>query len=54
MTTKICQENSTQERMQAKKAVMGMILKIEKKDNCQSVVRSQRRILHSGRNWLVF
>ena len=55
MTTKrSCQENSTQEKMQAKKAVIGMILKTEKKDNCQSVMRSQRRILHSGRDWLVF
>ena len=55
MTTKrSCQENSTQEKMQAKKAVIGMILKTEKKDNCQSVAMSQRRILHSGRDWLVF
>ena len=55
MTTKrSCQENSTQEKMQAKEAVIGMILKTEKKDNCQSVMRSQRRILHSGRDGLVF
>ena len=55
MTTKrSCPKNNALEKMQAKNAVTGMILKTVKKDNCQSVMRSQKNILHSGRDGPVF
>ena len=49
-----CQKSNTLKKMQATKAVIGMILKTEKKDNCQPMTVLQQRIPHLQTRWSLF